>query len=215
MASVSNEGAVRVSLGPTTSPSDPRPVVVAAVPAPEPGPVPAGAGRTGDDAGDPPVTDRRVLVDGQPTALHLVDHGRGRAILVRGDEPGPARHAVLLGSPTVGSDGVERREVVVDGWRIEVEVEPERRAALRERARRAGASALHGGPTEIHATIPGRVVSVPVGPGDTLEAGQQILVVEAMKMQNELRAPREGTVRSVAVAVGTNIEVGDLLLVIE
>jgi biotin carboxyl carrier protein len=51
-------------------------------------------------------------------------------------------------------------------------------------------------------------------PGDDVAAGQQILVVEAMKMQNELRAPREGTVERVAVAVGDTIEVGDLLVVV-
>jgi biotin carboxyl carrier protein len=106
------------------------------------------------------------------------------------------------------------REVVVDGWRIEVELEPERRAVLRERARRGAGAASKGGPVEVRAIIPGRVVAVSVAAGDDVEAGQQILVVEAMKMQNELRAPREGTVERVGVAVGATIEVGDLLVVI-
>jgi biotin carboxyl carrier protein len=53
-----------------------------------------------------------------------------------------------------------------------------------------------------------------VAAGDSVEAGQQILVVEAMKMQNELRAPREGAVEHIGVAVGDTIEVGDLLVVI-
>ncbi len=57
-------------------------------------------------------------------------------------------------------------------------------------------------------------MAVAVEPGDAVEAGQQVLVVEAMKMQNELRAPREGTVERVGVAVGATIEVGDLLVVI-
>jgi biotin carboxyl carrier protein len=106
------------------------------------------------------------------------------------------------------------REVVVDGWRIEVELEFERRAVLRERARRGAGVASHGGPVEVRAIIPGRVVAVSVVAGDSVEAGQQILVVEAMKMQNELRAPREGSVQRVGVAVGDTIEVGDLLVVI-
>jgi len=59
------------------------------------------------------------------------------------------------------------------------------------------------------------VVSVSVATGDAVTAGQQILVVEAMKMQNELRAPRDGTIRQIAVGPGVTIEVGDLLLVIE
>jgi pyruvate carboxylase len=59
------------------------------------------------------------------------------------------------------------------------------------------------------------VVSVAVAPGDAVGAGQQLLVVEAMKMQNELRAPRAGTVERVAVGERSTIEVGDLLVVIE
>ena len=51
-----------------------------------------------------------------------------------------------------------RRELLVDGWRLDVAVESERRAALREKARRGGAVAAHGGPTEVRAIIPGRVV---------------------------------------------------------
>lgn len=108
-----------------------------------------------------------------------------------------------------------RREVIVDGWRIEVEIESERRASLLERARRGREATAHGGPTEVRAVIPGRVVSVSIVAGDAVVAGQQLLVVEAMKMQNELRAPRDGVVSSVAVGAGGTIDVGDLLLVLE
>jgi biotin carboxyl carrier protein len=111
-------------------------------------------------------------------------------------------------------DGAGPREVLVDGWRLDVAVESERRAALREKAQRAAAEAGHGGPTEVRAIIPGRVVTVSVVPGDEVVAGQQLLVVEAMKMQNELRAPRAGTVVSVATGAGRTLEVGDLLLVL-
>jgi biotin carboxyl carrier protein len=117
-------------------------------------------------------------------------------------------------APTTRS-GVTRREVVVDGWRFEVDVEPERRAALRERASRDRGEAGHSGPAEVRAIIPGVVVSVDVAAGDEVAAGQELLVVEAMKMQNELRAPRAGTVARVAVGKGATIEVGDLLVVIE
>jgi biotin carboxyl carrier protein len=57
-------------------------------------------------------------------------------------------------------------------------------------------------------------VAVSVVTGDAVTAGQQLLVVEAMKMQNELRAPRDGTISRVGVAPGVKIEVGDLLVVI-
>ena len=105
-------------------------------------------------------------------------------------------------------------EVLVDGWHHDVAVESERRASLREKARRGAGTADHGGPTEVRAIIPGRVVSVSVAPGDEVVAGPQLLVVEAMKMQNELHAPRAGTVSSVAAGTGRTIEVGDLLLVL-
>ena len=58
------------------------------------------------------------------------------------------------------------------------------------------------------------MVSVSVNPGDEVVTGQQMLVVEAMKMQNELRAPRDGTIERVAVGPGKTIELGELLLVL-
>lgn len=112
------------------------------------------------------------------------------------------------------TDGKDVREVVVEGWRVEVELEPERRASLRERARRASDATGHGGPVDVHAIIPGRIVALSVATGDAVEAGQQLLVLEAMKMQNELRAPRGGAVERILIAVGDNVEVGDLLMVI-
>ena len=63
--------------------------------------------------------------------------------------------------------------------------------------------------------MPGRVVRVLVAPGDDVEARQAVVVVEAMKMENELRAPRAGKVREVNVAAGTSVEAGRVLAVIE
>ena len=104
---------------------------------------------------------------------------------------------------------------MADGWRFELEVEDARRADLRRRATRERDSPTASGPTEIRAIIPGRIAAVHVVAGDVVEAGQSLLVVEAMKMQNELRAPRDGIVSSVAAAMGATIEVGDLLLALE
>ncbi|MFH1474680.1 MAG: biotin/lipoyl-containing protein [Chloroflexota bacterium] len=170
----------------------------------------------GDPAGDPAAapagTD--LLVDGVPIRLRLHRFDGVRARLEEEGHGGTARTSVLFVAVTVDRGrGTEVREVIVGGWRIEVEVESERRAALRERARRGAGAASQGGPVEVRAIFPGRIVAVSVGPGDDVEAGQHILVVEAMKMQNELRAPREGTVERVGVAVGDTIEVGDLLVV--
>ncbi|MEO8437752.1 MAG: acetyl-CoA carboxylase biotin carboxyl carrier protein subunit [Chloroflexota bacterium] len=105
-------------------------------------------------------------------------------------------------------------EVIVAGWRFEFEVEDARLADLRGRATSASQAATHDGPTEVRAIIPGRVVSVAVVAGDAVTAGQRLLAVEAMKMENELRAPRDGTVERVAAAAGETVELGDLLVVI-
>ncbi|HEX5239738.1 MAG TPA: biotin/lipoyl-containing protein, partial [Candidatus Limnocylindrales bacterium] len=105
--------------------------------------------------------------------------------------------------------------VVLEGWRFELDVEPAARAALRDRARRGRETAGASGPMEVRAIIPGVVVSVAVRVGDPVAAGQELLAIEAMKMQNELRAPREGTIQRIAAAVGSRIEVGDVLVVIE
>jgi biotin carboxyl carrier protein len=155
------------------------------------------------------------VVDGTAMDVRLERRGPGRALLRERGVGAGARRIVFPGPAAAGADGLSRREVIVDGWRIEVEIEPERRAMLRERARRGRETSVHGGPTEVRAIIPGRVVSVLVAAGEEITAGQQILVVEAMKMQNELRAPRDGTVGRLGVTVGKTIEVGDLLLVIE
>jgi biotin carboxyl carrier protein len=232
--------AVRVALGAASSAAGLPPLVVEppAIPV-APAPRVAGLGvlggvaEPGGSLPSSPASDM-VLVDGVPVAAALVpvDELRARLHVSRpaGSDDGqdaasedparvppePGTYAVLLGAASPGTTpGTIEREVVVGGWRIVVEVESERRAALRERARRGREETAHGGPTEVHAIIPGQVVSVSVAPGDAVEAGQQLLVVEAMKMQNELRAPREGTVAKVAVAPGRTIEVGDLLLVLE
>ena len=63
--------------------------------------------------------------------------------------------------------------------------------------------------------IPGRVASVAAAVGDAVEEGSPLLVIEAMKMQNEIRAPRAGTLTRVVVEAGRNVDAGDLLVVIE
>jgi biotin carboxyl carrier protein len=216
----------------TTPPVDPRAVRIGVAPstrldgdpafslAPSLGaPGPGAAASAGDPAVRPDPADEPgpslVLVDGEATRAHLHRFDPVHARLEHEGPGGIIRTDVLFGSVSADRQrGTEVREVVVDGWRIEVEIEPERRAVLRERARRGAGAASKGGPVEVRAIIPGRVVAVSVSAGDDVEAGQQILVVEAMKMQNELRAPREGSVERVGVAVGDTIEVGDLLVLI-
>jgi len=67
----------------------------------------------------------------------------------------------------------------------------------------------------VTAPMPGRVVRILVSPGETVAARQGVVVVEAMKMENELRSPKAGTVREVSVTTGTSVEAGRVLVVIE
>jgi biotin carboxyl carrier protein len=98
------------------------------------------------------------------------------------------------------------------GGRIyEVEVEDERTRALAAVAGRRGAD----GETPIKAPMPGLVLSVAVSPGDQVAAHQRLLVLEAMKMENEVGSPRTGTVREVRVKAGQAVEAGELLAIVE
>ncbi|HZI93823.1 MAG TPA: biotin/lipoyl-containing protein [Patescibacteria group bacterium] len=72
-----------------------------------------------------------------------------------------------------------------------------------------------GGKLSVRAVMPGRVLRVMVKAGETVAARQGLVVVEAMKMENEIAAPRDGVVREVKVAAGSTVENGELLLVIE
>lgn len=72
-----------------------------------------------------------------------------------------------------------------------------------------------GGAARIQATMPGKVIRVLVSTGDSVAAGQGIVVVEAMKMQNEMKAPRAGTVKTLRAEAGATVGAGDLLALIE
>ncbi|MCL5265804.1 MAG: hypothetical protein M1343_11560 [Chloroflexi bacterium] len=87
-----------------------------------------------------------------------------------------------------------------------------------ERAKRLAAVTPKGhaneGEVVIRAPMPGLVISLDVSPGDVVEKGKGLLVLEAMKMQNELRAPQAGTIKSVNVQQGERVENGRVLLVL-
>jgi acetyl/propionyl-CoA carboxylase alpha subunit len=82
------------------------------------------------------------------------------------------------------------------------------------RARR-GAQADDKGPRKLLAPMPGKVVRVLIGEQQAVEAGQSILVVEAMKMQNEIKSPKNGTVQKIVAAEGANVNAGDVLAIVE
>jgi acetyl/propionyl-CoA carboxylase alpha subunit len=108
--------------------------------------------------------------------------------------------------------GRGRYTLWVDGYRFETEALDERTRSIRDLS---AATAGPTGPAPIIAPMPGLIVRVNVSVGDRVEAGQGLVVMEAMKMENELRAIAPGTVRSVEVAPGTAVEKGALLVALE
>ncbi len=79
------------------------------------------------------------------------------------------------------------------------------------KAKGAGAS----GPLEVKAQMPGKVVKVLVKPGDSVETGQGLMVVEAMKMQNEMKSRKSGTVARIQAQEGATVAAGEILMVLE
>jgi biotin carboxyl carrier protein len=106
---------------------------------------------------------------------------------------------------TVGSAG----EVSVNGRALRMEVFDPRDL------RASGKGAANHGRQEIAAPMPGKVVRVLVAVGDAVTEGQGVVVVEAMKMQNEMKSPKAGTVVEVKTRADATVAAGEVLVVIE
>ncbi len=147
----------------------------------------------------------RVTVDGQPHAIDVARIGAlGLSLLFEGAE-GVSRDVQVAPAGRAGALLIR-----IDG----------RIAAATINAHRTGRTAADGGAhahgeQAIVAPMPGRIVRILVAPGDTVTARQGVVVVEAMKMENELRAPKDGRVKDVAVEPGASVEAGRVLVVIE
>jgi biotin carboxyl carrier protein len=100
--------------------------------------------------------------------------------------------------------------VVIGGRRYGFEVDDPRSLQGRR-----GAGAGTEGPRPVKAPMPGRVVRMLVEAGDEVEEGQGCVVIEAMKMQNELKSPKAGRVARIGVAIGDTVGSGDVLVVVE
>jgi biotin carboxyl carrier protein len=106
----------------------------------------------------------------------------------------------------------DRVALALEGVSLEVGVEDERAARL---AQFGGGPARAGGREVIAAPMPGLVVRVNVEPGRAVTAGESLVVLQAMKMENELASPRDGTVKAVAVEPGQAVEQGQVLVELE
>jgi biotin carboxyl carrier protein len=145
-----------------------------------------------------------VLVDGRPVEARLMGE-RGAAIrrLVRG-----RNLRTLHASP---GEAKGQWQVAIAGCRLDVQVLAPRDLAARGAGGRKGTA---GGGT-LKAPMPGMVVRILVAEGDTVEAGQGLVVLEAMKMENQLKAAGPGVVTTIHVAPGARVEKGAALLVVQ
>ena len=111
---------------------------------------------------------------------------------------------------TVNDGAAGESFVSVNGETIRARLVDPRAFARRGRGAGGGAASRH-----VTSAMPGRVVKVLVRPGDRVTARQGLVVVEAMKMENELRAPADAVVREVKVTEGASVEAGAILIVLE
>jgi 3-methylcrotonyl-CoA carboxylase alpha subunit len=110
-------------------------------------------------------------------------------------------------------DGTARRvPLVVDDERVVVHDDAGYRYGFERAAPFAWASSETGGGNQVIAPMPGRIVLVKAAAGDTVEEGQELLVMEAMKMELALKAPRAGTIEHLGVAVGDFVEADAVLV---
>ena len=161
--------------------------------------------RVGDQELEVTHDGAEVRVDGAPLEARLAEvEGTPVRMLTIGDEV----HRIIV------RPGASRGRYTlwVDGFRHEVEALDERMRAIRELA---GASAGPAGPAPLVAPMLGMVVRVQVQVGDKVQVGQGLVVMEAMKMENELRATAAANVKAVIAQPGTAVEKGALLLELE
>jgi biotin carboxyl carrier protein len=158
---------------------------------------------------------------GQPTVVEITGSD-GRYRVTVGDETyevdarpaGPGTCSLLVGGLSYLA-GVAHRDgacvVDVGGETYEIVVEEHARWLIRTRGGAAGG--VHG--QTLTAPLPGRITHVAVRAGDRVQAGDTLLVIEAMKMENEFKATTAGTVTEVRAQAGQAVNPGDVLVIVE
>jgi biotin carboxyl carrier protein len=147
-----------------------------------------------------------VDVDGRHYDIEVRELGRGEYLLLNGSNVYRCRVEPKRDTTSQG----ESFASIVRGRSYDV-------AVIDPKRLRSGQSSgtHHSGAAEIVSPMPGKIVRVLVKPGAHVEAGAGVIVVEAMKMQNEMKAPKAGVVVSINVEEGATVNAGDVLAVIE
>jgi biotin carboxyl carrier protein len=164
-----------------------------------------------------------------------VSEQKGEAVTVALRETGEGQYEVTIGGETVHVDAVRSGptvySIIEDGKQFEAMVD-ERGAhgfdvlvggrlfhleSVDERTRMLAGSAVvvTTGPQTVAAEMPGKVVKVNVAAGAEVAEGEGVIILEAMKMENEIPSPIDGIVKELAVSEGQTVEAGDVLFVVE
>ncbi len=163
-----------------------------------------------------------MTVGGRTFRVEVALEGQGLVLKVEGSEfratvePSGRGYHVRMG-PRGYEVWVEGERVMVDGRPLEVSVEGlfgghEETAQGVSSVELAGSAAAPG---SVYPPMPGRVIAVNVQAGDFVRVGTPLLVLEAMKMQNEIPSPREGRVKEVRVTPGQSVGPNDPLVILE
>jgi biotin carboxyl carrier protein len=149
------------------------------------------------------IRDNQVFVDGEPIEVDLRQSG------------GPELYSILYNGRSYELLIEAERftyGVTLRGERFDVQVEDERTRRLNMGRKMIS---IPEGEMAITAPIPGLIVKILVEPGDAIADEQPLVILEAMKMENEIRAVRSGVIKSVAVQPGERVEQNAVLLVLE
>ncbi len=165
-----------------------------------------------------------VRVDGKEFEIKLERRAGSYVVLVNGRKTevvchrlGESRSLLLIDNKShevdVRANGYDSHKIVfMKGMEIPVEIEDYNLAQLRKTT---GMSSRAAVARKLTAAMPGLVVQVKVQPGDKVRRGQTLLVLEAMKMENIIKAPDEATIKAVYVHDGKSVEKGDKLMEFE
>jgi len=160
-----------------------------------------------------------VVIDGRERTVEIDEHGSVNIVDLAGNPEvrrvGEGEYSVLIEGRSVNVVAVRNRDgisVWAAGEYMTAQVESERSRLLKQFARSTGPAHSK---REILAPMPALVVRILVDPGQAVAAGQGLLVLEAMKMENEIKAPQAGTVKQIHVLAGKPVDKGELLLSLE
>ena len=157
----------------------------------------------------------RVTVKGRQQVVNAVWIDPGTLSLLVGDTTVPGGQPYAVREIGIHDAAPGEFDVLVGGELFRTAVSVAGGATLRRSQGIDAAGSGGEGRRSIVAPMPGRIVRVLVEPGDEVSAGQGVVIIEAMKMENELRSPKAGLVREIAAREGAAVEAGTVLAIVE